>query len=934
MTTWTRVSSTCAALLLAASACGGGKKSAPDAPPPDAAPPPAITSIAPNPLCSDGMTLTITGTNFEPGATVTLDGATVPATVMDSMHITVTVPAGTIIDGSNAIVVTNPGGETAMGSLAGETKPLMFFVDPNVLAASMSARVTVYMSGLTTTVTGVSVQPHAGGALTALTDVAVVANHANQIQASVTGGTLDAGTYDVSVTDGVCTAMLPNGLTIVATPDITISAVQPPFGDPAQNSALTITTSGYPLVQTPRVYLSSGGTATALSAVTWQSATSLSAVVPANALPAGDYDVIVIDPLDANGAHVGVLANGYHMIAGPPVIDSVTPTTVIATQTTSLAIAGSGFATGSTPKAYFTECAAPPGVALPALPLALPAISGATATALSVTINANTIPASAACVLRIVNGTATDPSAPCPAGGTCLPYVDFSAIAFVSGSGNLGTWTPSTGSASDPVQQLPAARTRLGAVAGHVTSQARFLYQVGGDDGAVANASSAVVSSQLDPLGNVLGWTTQVNAMTTPRTGAAVIRIGQFIYAIGGDDGTAVLASVERARILDPLDVPALPTIDLTPSATGLAAGSWVYRITGVRAATDPSNPSGETLPSDPLDATLPDLTAMTSTPLVKVTLSWPAMQNVVSYNIYRTQAAGQDAGQVQLIANVPQPSGNTVTYDDAGATTMSQVPLAIGATGKWHAVANLTTARFGATAAVAAGPATATTTSVYLYVAGGGSDATLATATLLDNYEWTKIDITTADGSQVVNTFAIGRNTGNTADQSIGGARAFASAFTADTTIKSQIPAGTSYVYFGSGLAKATTFSLVNAMDAGAVTTAAASGDLGSLTTTASAGSGGAAAVTLTGYLFTLGGLNAGASLQNTSSSHLCPATGCTTSNPPTLTTWSNGGGGTPTVPRVFSSAVVEPPYIYLFGGSTTSTGTNATRSVERAVF
>lgn len=930
MTTWTRLG-TC---LLLVAACGGGKKAMPDAPPADAPPPPTVASIAPNPLCSDGMTLTITGTGFLPGATVTIDGASATATVVDSMHISVTVPSGTIIDGSNAIVVTNPGGETAMGSVTGEVKPLMFFVDPNVLAATMTARVTVYMSGLTTTVTGVSVQPHAGGAMTALTDVAAVANHDNQIQATVTGGTLSADTYDVTVTDGVCSATLPSGLTIVATPDITITAVSPPFGDPTKSTAISITTSGYALKQTPRVYLSSGGTATALSAVTWESTTSVDAVVPANALPAGDYDVIVIDPLDANGAHVGVLTAGFHLIASPPVIDTVTPTTVVATTNTNLAVAGSGFATGTTPKAYFTQCSAPPGVTLPAMPVVLPAISGATATALTVTVNANTIPASAACVLRIVNGTPTDPLAPCPPGGTCLPYVDYSAVAFVSGSGNLGAWTPSTGSASDPVQQLPAGRTRLGAVAGHVTSQARYLYQVGGDDGTLANASNAVVSAQLDPLGNVLAWSAQRHAMTSARTGAAVTRIGQFIYAIGGFDGTTTLASVERARILDPLDVPALPSIDLTPSATGLAAGSWVYRISAVRAANDPSNPDGETLASDPLDVTLPDLTSMTSTPLVKVTLSWPAMPNVVSYNVYRTATVGQDAGQVELLANVPQPSGNTVTFDDTGAATTSQTPLPIGSTGTWHAVANLTTARFGATAQIAAGPSDATTTSVYLYVAGGGTDTTLATATLLDNYEWAKIDITNADGSQVVNAFAVGRNAGDTADESIGGARAFASSFSADHATKSDIAADTTVVYFGSGLAKATAFSLVSAARAGEVTTAAVTGQFPSLSTVAAPGTGGAASVTLTGYLFTLGGLDAGGALVNTLSAQLCPGgTGCT-SGVPALTTWSSGGGGTPTVKRVFATAVVEAPFIYLFGGSTTAAATNATKSVERAVF
>ncbi len=49
---------------------------------------------------------------------------------------------------------------------------------------------------------------------------------------------------------------------------------------------------------------------------------------------------------------------------------------------------------------------------------------------------------------------------------------------------------------------------------------------------------------------------------------------------------------------------------------------------------------------------------------------------------------------------------------------------------------------RFGAAAAIAQGPTNATTSSIYLYIAGGGTDITLA------------------DGLQVVNAFAVGPNT------------------------------------------------------------------------------------------------------------------------------------------------------------------------------
>jgi hypothetical protein len=914
-------------LLLATTGCSEKKNS----------PPPTITSIVPDPLCSDGTTFMIKGTNFEPNAAVTVDGnAAQSAMVTDSMDIAVTVPSNTVTGGAHTVTVTNPDKQSASGMLTGEAKPLMFFVDPNVFGTNMTTRMNVYMSGLTTTIQSASVQLHSdampnANQVVALTDVAVVTGHPNQVQATVTAGTLGAGQYDVSVSDGVCTATLPNGLTIVATPDIAIASVNPPFGAPDQDTAITVTTSGYALTQTPRVFLSSGGTAIALSAVSFQSATSVAAVVPRNALPAGDYDVIVLDPLDTKGGHVGVFVRGFHLIASPPGIVSATPQTVNASQPTTIVLSGSGFATGTTPTAWLSQCSAPPGVTPPTTPFALPAISGATPRQLSVTINGGTMADGVVCVLRIVNGTPASASNPCPAGGSCLPYADFSAIASVNGSGNLGTWVQSSATSTD-VRQLPNARTRLGVVAGHVNAQTRFLYALGGDDGMVAHAKTEVISTQLSPLGDMLGWTAQRSAMTAARTGHATIRIGQFLYAIGGSsDGTHALGSVERARILDPLDVPAAPAIDLTPSTTGLGAGTWVYRVSGVRAADDASDPGGETLPSDPLNVTLPDLTSMTRTPLVKVTLTWPAMPNVASYNIYRTSTEGQDVTKVQLIASVPQATG-MATFDDIGVSTTAQTPLPIGSLGTWNPVSGLTTPRYGAAAAIAHGTATATTDTWFLYVAGGAGDTTLTQAKLLDSYEWAKVDIALADGSQAVSAFTVGK-AGN-ASASIGGGRAFLSAYSADTTIKTDIPVGMTFVYFGTGMA-GPSLSLQSGMVAGSLTPASATGDLGTLTTISSAPVGGSGAATIAGFLFAIGGWNSGLTIENTRSTTFCPGgAGCGASVLPALTTWNNGGGGTPNLSRVQLGAVVEAPFIYIFGGSTVSAATNATQSTERTVW
>ncbi len=906
-------------LALAIAACSSSPKPKPA---------PTIVSIMPDPICSDGTAFTITGSNFDPKATVTFDGAQVDATVVDSMTIQVMVPAGTLSGGDHTVVVTNPDNKSATGTETGEAKPLMFFVDPNVLTADLTARVTIYMSGLTTAIQTISVAQHSDtmpnpNPAVDLTGVSMVAGHPNQAQATVTGGTLAAGTYDVTLDDGVCSATLPNGLTIVSTPDIMITNVQPPFGDPTLDTAITLTTSGYPLTQTPRIYLSANGTATALRAVTWLSSTSVSGVVPKNVLPAGDYDVIVIDPIDASGGHVGVLPKGFHLIANPPVITNVTPQSILSATTTPLTVTGSGFTANAT--VYLQTCSAPTGVVPPTTPFAL-TVTNPMATSLIATVVGGTMADGVVCTLRLYDGLPADLANPCPPGGTCVPYADFSAIASTTNSGNRGTFPASTSTPTDVVQ-LPAGRTRLGAVSGHVDAQTRLLYVLGGDDGSEGNAKSDVVATQLSPLGDMLGWTTQRNALMSKRTGQATIRIGQFIYAIGGYDGAAALKSVERARILDPLDVPALPDVDLVPATTGLMGGTWVYRITGVRAANYASDPSGETLPSDPLNITVPDVTNLTATPAIKVSLSWPTMQNVASYNIYRTAISGQSAADVELIGNVPQPTtGTTVSFDDTGLPVSNQKPLPIGSLGNWNAVSDLTEVRYGPAAAIAHGATTATTDTWYLYVAGGASDTTLGT--VYDSYEWAKVDITLADGSQAVSAFTAGTAT-------IGGGRAFLSAYTTNTSIKSDIPADTNYVYFGSGMKKGTTtLALVTGEVVGTVTTSATTGDMGTLTTdTSAAGVGGAGAATIAGWLFTLGGWNAGLTIQQTFAAALCSVTGCT-SGPPAHLNWQAGGGGTPTIPRVLLGVIVEAPFLYVLGGSTVSGATDATQSTERTVW
>jgi hypothetical protein len=72
----------------------------------------ALTSISPNNgLISGGIPITLTGTGFLSGATVTMAGASVAVTFINSANLRVTAPAHDA--GAVDIVVTNPGGATS-----------------------------------------------------------------------------------------------------------------------------------------------------------------------------------------------------------------------------------------------------------------------------------------------------------------------------------------------------------------------------------------------------------------------------------------------------------------------------------------------------------------------------------------------------------------------------------------------------------------------------------------------------------------------------------------------------------------------------------------------------------------------------------------------------------------------------------------------------
>ena len=169
--------------------------------------------------------------------------------------------------------------------------PLVFFIDPPVVYNQVAIDATVFTSGLSTGAALDSIELVGDdGKPVVLT---VVDNpKPNRIVAHIPGlngggdPTLAAGDYSVRVTNKLgCSGELTDGLHVSdTTTDALLASVAPSFVAADRATAVTITGSGF--VALPRLYITpsgGSGTARALRAVTLQSGTRLTAIVPGDA---------------------------------------------------------------------------------------------------------------------------------------------------------------------------------------------------------------------------------------------------------------------------------------------------------------------------------------------------------------------------------------------------------------------------------------------------------------------------------------------------------------------------------------------------------------------------------------------------------------------------------------------------------------------------
>ena len=258
-------------------------------------PAPTVTSIIPNTgTANGGSSVTIAGTGFLAGATVSLGGTSATSVnVTSSTSITATTAAHAA--GAVSVVVTNS--DTQSGTLnngytytASNPAPTVTSITPNTGTANGGSSVTIagtgFLAGATVSLGGTSATSVNVTSSTSIT--ATTAAHA-------------AGTVSVVVTNSDAqSGTLNNGYTYTASnPAPTVTSITPNTGTANGGSSVTIAGTGFLAGAT----VSLGGTAA--TGVNVVSSTSITAITAAHA--AGAVNVVVTN----SDAKSGTLTDGY-----------------------------------------------------------------------------------------------------------------------------------------------------------------------------------------------------------------------------------------------------------------------------------------------------------------------------------------------------------------------------------------------------------------------------------------------------------------------------------------------------------------------------------------------------------------------------------------------------------------------------------------------
>ncbi len=293
--------------------------------------PPSLTSLSPNDGTVNGGTpITLTGTAFLTGATVTVgSGNCTFVTVINSTSIACLTPPGPA--GAANVTVTNTDGQlsTLVGGYTYLAAPGITSIAP--VAGALAGSTAVIINGTNFTSPTVDL----GGA-----SCTVSSSTSTQIFCTTGAHAAGAVTVRVTNTDGQV-ATLVGGYTYEAAP--TVTSVVPAIGGLAGGNTITINGTGFQAGPTVSV----GGANCGSVSVT--NSTSLTCVTPAHV--AATVNVIVTNFDNQSGT----LVNGFTYSPGPQ-LSTVSPTAGALAGGTTLTLTGTNLLNGVTATVGGTAC--------------------------------------------------------------------------------------------------------------------------------------------------------------------------------------------------------------------------------------------------------------------------------------------------------------------------------------------------------------------------------------------------------------------------------------------------------------------------------------------------------------------------------------------------------------------------------------------------
>ena len=294
---------------------------------------PVVSSVSPigGPLVGS-TTITITGSGFIDGATVSIGGVSATNVIFgSSTSLTAITPAGT---GMQSVVVTNPDTQSSNTNITFTyaAAPIVTAITPSSGLNSGSLNIT-NLEG-TGFLTGATVQLQKSGQ-TSISGSSVSVVSPTQITCTFNLSGAGTGTWNVVVTNtDTQFGTLTNGFT-VTNPAPTVTSVAPSGGPLSGGTSITITGTGFISGATVKI-----GTNPA-TGVNVTNSTTITAATPAGT---GMQSVVVTNP-DTQSSNTNITFT----YAAAPIVTAITPSSGLNSGSLNITnLEGTGFLTGAT----------------------------------------------------------------------------------------------------------------------------------------------------------------------------------------------------------------------------------------------------------------------------------------------------------------------------------------------------------------------------------------------------------------------------------------------------------------------------------------------------------------------------------------------------------------------------------------------------------